>query len=100
MRSHTNNNETVLGVLSGWCEGVATTNGEHGSMFSFNGEVMKITPNVVSTLDTTDAGDADKAGLLFGIINGRTIMESGLIANLFFAMVIAKIGPNFNGDIQ
>jgi sugar/nucleoside kinase (ribokinase family) len=98
--SHTNNNEAALKVLSGWCEGIAMTNGEHGSMVSFNGEITKITPNVISALDTTGAGDAYAAGLLFGIISGRTIRESGLIANLFSSKVVSQIGPHFNGDIQ
>jgi sugar/nucleoside kinase (ribokinase family) len=98
--SRTNNNEAALRVLSGWCEGVAVTDGEHGSMVSFNGEVTKITPNRVSAVDTTGAGDAYAAGLLYGIISGRTIRESGMIASFFSAKVVAQIGPRYNGDIQ
>ena len=98
--SRTNNNEAALRVLSGWCEGVAVTDGEHGSMVSFNGEVTKITPNKVSAVDTTGAGDAYAAGLLYGIISGHTIRESGMIANFFSAKVVAQIGPRYNGDIQ
>jgi len=98
--SRTNNNEAALQVLSGWCEGVAVTDGEHGSMVSFNGEVTKITPNRVSAVDTTGAGDAYAAGLLYGIISGHTIRESGMIASFFSAKVVAQIGPRYNGDIQ
>jgi len=98
--SRTNNNEAALRVLSGWCEGVAVTDGEHGSMVSFNGEVTKITPNRVSAVDTTGAGDAYAAGLLYGIISGHTIRESGMIASFFSAKVVAQIGPRYNGDIQ
>jgi len=98
--SRTNNNEAALRVLSGWCEGVAVTDGEHGSMVSFNGEVTKITPNRVSAVDTTGAGDAYAAGLLYGIASGRTARESGMIASFFSAKVVAQIGPRYNGDIQ
>jgi sugar/nucleoside kinase (ribokinase family) len=98
--SRTNNNEAALRVLSGWCEGVAVTDGEHGSMVSFNGEVTKIAPNRVSAVDATGAGDAYAAGLLYGIISGRTIRESGMIASFFSAKVVAQIGPRYNGDIQ
>lgn len=98
--SGADNNETALLVLSGWCQGVAVTDGEHGSMVSFNGEVTKITPNRVSAVDTTGAGDAYAAGLLYGIISGRTIRESGMIASFFSAKVVAQIGPRYNGDIQ
>ena len=98
--SRTDNNDAALQVLSGWCEGIAVTDGEHGSMVSFNGEVAKITPNRVSAVDTTGAGDAYAAGLLYGITTGRTIRESGTIASLFSARVVTQIGPRYNGDIQ
>jgi len=98
--SRTNNNEAALRVLSGWCEGIAVTDGEHGSMVSFNGKVTRIAPNRVSAVDTTGAGDAYAAGLLYGIISGRTIRESGMIASFFSAKVVAQIGPRYNGDIQ
>ena len=94
------NNEAALHVLSGWCENIAVTEGEHGSMVSFNGEVMKIKPHIVSTVDTTGAGDAYAAGLLYGIISGHTIKESGMIASFFSAKVVSQIGPRYSGDIQ
>jgi len=98
--SGADNNEAALKVLSGWCEGVAVTDGEHGSVVSFNGEVTKIAPYSVSPLDTTGAGDAYAAGLLYGIISGRTVLESGMIASFFSAKVVAQIGPRYNGDMQ
>jgi sugar/nucleoside kinase (ribokinase family) len=98
--SGADNNEAALHVLSGWCEGVAVTDGERGSMVSSNGEVMKIAQNSVSAVDTTGAGDAYAAGMLYGIAKGHTIRESGMIANLFSAKVVAQIGPHYNGDIQ
>jgi sugar/nucleoside kinase (ribokinase family) len=98
--SSTDNNEAALRVLSGWCGNVAVTNGEHGSLVSFDGEVMKISPNRVSVADTTGAGDAYAAGLLYGITSGRTVRESGMIASFFSARVVTQIGPRYSGDIQ
>ncbi len=98
--SGADNNDAALQVLSGWCEGVAVTDGEHGSMVNFNGEITKIAPYIVSALDTTGAGDAYAAGLLYGIIRGHTVRESGMIASLFSAGVVAQIGPRYNGDIK
>jgi len=98
--SRTDNNEAALRVLSDWCGNVAVTNGEHGSLLSFNGEIIKITPNRVSVTDTTGAGDAYAAGLLYGITNGHTVRESGMIASFFSAKVVTQIGPRYNGDIQ
>jgi len=98
--SGADNNEAAFRVLSGWCEGVAVTDGEHGSLVSFNGEITKIPPHRVSALDTTGAGDAYAAGLLYGIARGRTVIESGAIASFFSAGVVAQIGPRHSGDIQ
>lgn len=93
-------NEAAFQKLSGWCEIVAVTDGEHGSLVSFNGEITKIPPHRVSAIDTTGAGDAYAAGLFYGITQGRTIEESGTIASLFSAGIAAQIGPRHNGDIQ
>lgn len=93
-------NEAAFQKLSGWCEIVAVTDGERGSLVSFNGEITKIPPHRVSAIDTTGAGDAYAAGLFYGITQGRTIEESGTIASLFSAGIAAQIGPRHNGDIQ
>ena len=98
--SGADDNEAALRRLSGWCEGVAVTDGEHGSMVSFNGEITKITPKRVSAVDTTGAGDAYAAGLLYGIIRDRTIRESGAIASFFSSKVVGQIGPRYKGDIK
>ena len=98
--SGADNNQAAFQVLSGWCQGVAVTDGEHGSLASFNGEVTKIPPHRVSAVDTTGTGDAYAAGLLYGITRGRTVIESGTIASLFSAGVAAQIGPRHSGDIQ
>jgi sugar/nucleoside kinase (ribokinase family) len=98
--SSANNIEAALRILSGWCEIVAVTDGVHGSLVSFNGEITKIPPHRVSAVDTTGAGDAYAAGLLYGITHGRTVKESGTIASFFSANVVAQIGPRHRGDIQ
>jgi len=97
--SGADNKHAALQVLSDWCEGVAVTDGEHGSMVSFNSEITNIGPHMVSALDTTGAGDAYAAGLLYGITSGRTIMESGTIASLFSAGIVTQIGPRYNGEM-
>lgn len=97
--SGADNIEAALQMLSGWCEIVAVTDGEQGSLVSFNGEITKIPPHRVSAVDTTGAGDAYAAGLLYGITHGRTIKESGTIASYFSGEVVEQIGPHHSGDI-
>ena len=96
--SGTDNDKEALQVLSGWCEGVAVTDGEHGSTVSANGKAVKIAPYVVSAVDTTGAGDAYAAGLLYGIISSHTIAESGRIASFYSAKVVAQIGARYKGN--
>ena len=98
--SGADNIESVLRILSGSCEIVAVTDGEHGSFVSCNDEITKIPSHRVSAKDTTGAGDAYAAGLLYGIPHGRTIKESSTIASIFSAEVVTHIGPHHNGDIQ
>ena len=97
--SGADNNEAALRILSGWCEGVAVTAGENGSLVSLGGEVAKIAPHRVSALDTTGAGDAYAAGFLYGITSNRTARESGRIASLFSAEMVTQLGPRHSGKI-
>ena len=98
--SGTDDIEAALRTLSDWCEIVAVTDGEHGSFVSFKDEMTNIPPHKVSAIDTTGAGDAYAAGLLYGITHGRTTEESGTIASIFSAEVVTHIGPHHSGDIQ
>ncbi|MGB2864884.1 MAG: adenosine kinase [Sedimentisphaerales bacterium] len=98
--SGADNIEAALRTLSDWCEIVAVTDGEHGSFVSCNGEITKIPPHRVSAIDTTGAGDAYAAGLLYGITQERIIKESGKIASIFSAEVVTQIGPHYSGDIS
>ncbi len=91
--------EVALRILSGWCQGVAVTDGVRGSMLNFGGEPTRIAPCSVSALDTTGAGDAYAAGLLYGIAGGHTIRRSGTIASLFSAETVTQFGPRHSGDI-
>jgi sugar/nucleoside kinase (ribokinase family) len=97
--SGADSNEAALQVLSGWCRGVAVTDGKNGSCVSLDGETTEIAPYSVSAVDTTGAGDAYAAGLLYGIASGRTIQQSATMASLFSAKVVAQVGPRHSGDI-
>ena len=97
--SGADNIEAALRTLSGWCEIVAVTDGEHGSLVSINGEITKVPPHRVSAIDTTGAGDAYAAGLLYGITQCNMVEESCKIASYFSAEVVTQIGPHHSGGI-
>jgi len=96
----TDNTTAAVTALAGMCKQVAVTDGAHGSVLSFDGEVKKIEPYMVSPLDTTGAGDSYAAGLLFGITHGYSLENSGRLASFFAARVVSQIGPRYNGDIR
>ncbi|HEC02833.1 MAG TPA: adenosine kinase [Phycisphaerales bacterium] len=97
--SDADSNEAALRVLSGWCRAVAVTDGENGSCVSLDGETTEIAPYSVAAVDTTGAGDAYAAGLLYGLARGRTIRQSATLASLFSAKVVGQAGPRHSGDI-
>lgn len=98
--SNTDNNEKAIKVLAGMCKNIAVTDGEQGSMLSFNSQVTKIEPFMVTPLDTTGAGDSYAAGLLFGLTNGYSLEDSGKIASFFASRVVSQIGSRYSGDIK
>jgi sugar/nucleoside kinase (ribokinase family) len=93
-------NDEAVKALAEMCENVAVTDGEKGSILSFNGRVIKVEPFIVTSLDTTGAGDAYAAGLLFGLTNRYTLEDSGKIASFFASRVVSQIGPRYSGDIR
>ena len=97
--SRTNNSEAALRVLSGWCNHVAVTDGAQGSLLSCHGEWVTLPAVDITAVDTTGAGDAYAAGLLYGITHDRTPQESGKIASLFAAQVAMTMGPHFKGAL-
>jgi len=46
----------------------------------------------VKAVDTTGAGDAFNAGFLYGLINGKSLLECGRIANFVASKCVTKIG--------
>lgn len=53
---------------------------------------INIKPYPVKVLNVLGAGDAFMSGLLYGILNGHTILEAGKIANAAGAIVVTRHG--------
>lgn len=98
--SDTDNIKKALKVLSGMCQHIAITDGDQGSILSFNGQFIRIKPYIVSALDTTGAGDSYAAGLLFGLTNRYPLEDSGKLASFFASRVVSQVGPRYCGDIK
>ncbi len=70
------------------------TKGDKGSECYENGQLIKI-PSVsqVQVMDTTGAGDAYRAGLLFGLFNDLPISYSCKIGTIMSSFSIETVGP-------
>ncbi len=83
----------TLPDIAGRLEALIVTRGEKGSEIYANGE-RHVIPCVeaAAVVDPTGCGDAYRAGLLYGIVNGKDWPTTGRLASLMGAMKIASPG--------
>ena len=88
-----NRTELTLREIAGRLEALIITRGEKGSEIYANGERYEI-PCVPASavIDPTGCGDAFRAGLLFGIVNGYDWPTTGRLASVMGALKIAHQG--------
>ncbi len=86
--------EAALDAVRADCALAAVTRSEKGSVIVTRDETHAINAFPIETLvDTTGAGDLYAAGFLFGLTNGRNLVECGHIGSLAAARVIQQFGP-------
>jgi adenosine kinase len=79
--------------LLGQVETLITTLGEKGSVIYSGGNKIEIPPvKVANSIDPTGAGDAYRAGLLKGLVNGWDWEKTGRTASLCGAYAVEKYG--------
>ena len=84
--------EAAEDFLSMDCGIVAVTLRERGCYIANAKEKLHIPSVEANVVDTTGAGDAFCAGFLFGMLEGRTLRECGLIGNYVASLCISEIG--------
>lgn len=84
------------------CKIVVIKAGESGSFVSKEDFLIKVDGTKVKVKDSTGAGDAFAAGLLYGILNGFSLVDSAKIANSLGAIAVTEIGSTsaFNSKEQ
>lgn len=83
----------ALRQVCGHCDVAALTRGERGSVLVSGGEVQVIdAAKVDRVVDTTGAGDAYAAGLLFGYTRGYDLATCGRLGSVAAAEVISHYG--------
>lgn len=83
----------AIHALAKLVDTIALTMGSKGALISHQGHVEYIDPYPVDAKDTTGAGDAFAAGVLFGMTNDYSLLNSGRIGSKFASLVVEQIGP-------
>jgi adenosine kinase len=79
--------------LARMVEALIVTRGANGSVIYTSGREISIPPaRPDAVVDPTGCGDAYRAGLLFGLMNGRDWETTGRIASLMGAIKVAHAG--------
>ena len=71
---------------------VAVKLGSEGCYVTDGNERHVIEPFKVDVVDTTGAGDAFCAGFLYGLINGKSLLECGNMGNFVASRCVMKMG--------
>lgn len=82
----------MLDSLLALTDTVALTKGEQGSIVATRNEIHEIKTAAVKPLDTTGAGDAYAAGLIYGLSRNEGMKEAGEYASRIAASVVTHFG--------
>jgi sugar/nucleoside kinase (ribokinase family) len=85
--------DEALHQVRGHCEIAALTRGPHGSVIVAGDDVHVIDAFPTELVDTTGAGDAYAAGVLYGLTHGYDLATCGRLGSLGAAEVISHLGP-------
>lgn len=85
--------DTAVKALAGRCETAVITRGARGALIVSDGREYKIDPVKPKQLvDTTGAGDAFAAGVLYGLSEGMNPAAAGMLGAKAASMTIGHVG--------
>jgi len=85
--------DAALQRIRGHCDIAALTRSEKGSVIVAGNDIHVVDAAPVGkVVDTTGAGDLFAAGFLYGLTNGRTLVDCGRIGGLAAAEIISHYG--------
>jgi len=71
---------------------LAVTQSEQGSTLARGDELVQVPAEPVAVVDTTGAGDAYAAGVLFGLARGLSLGDAGRVGSIVAAEAISHVG--------
>jgi len=72
--------------------------GEKGSIINNKGKIIKINARKTKAVDTTGAGDAYSAGILYGLLRNIPLEKAGELASYISSKVVEQIGARLNKE--
>jgi sugar/nucleoside kinase (ribokinase family) len=84
--------EDALLDLAELCDIAIVKLGAEGSLLKQGGTITKVAAHVVEAVDTTGAGDAYAAGVLYGLLKGEPLARCGQRGAILAAEVIQHMG--------
>ncbi len=72
---------------------IVTRGGKGSEVHTRRGELMIPAASAIRVVDPTGCGDAYRAGLIYGLMNGMDMPTAGRIASLMGAIKIEHLGP-------
>ncbi|MEO0908817.1 MAG: adenosine kinase [Pseudomonadota bacterium] len=85
---------TAINAVREDCTLTAVTKGAEGSTIVTREKTVDVDPHPINKLvDSTGAGDLYAAGFLFGLTQGRNMMDCGRLGGLAASEVIQHVGP-------
>lgn len=82
-----------VGTLASRVEALIITRGSQGSLIHTQGQILEIPPaKIRTTQDPTGCGDAYRAGLVQGLLDGKDLETSGRMASLMGAIKVESPG--------
>lgn len=73
--------------------------GEKGSLVYYQKELTRINAIKSTCIDTTGAGDLYAAGFIYGLLNKKSILDSGKLASILSGKVISVIGSKMEDQL-
>ncbi len=76
------------------------TMGANGVLIKDQHEMVSVEVLPTQVIDTTGAGDAFAAGLLFGLMSNASLLQAGQLGCTIAAEVVSKIGPRLEQKLS
>lgn len=88
--------EEALDFIASMCDIAVVKIGKKGALAKHGDMTVRIAPVEANVIDTTGAGDMFAAGFLWGLVNGKTLLQCGDIGSLLAANIIEVTGAKMD----